>query len=874
MKPIKLVMSAFGPYKEREEVDFTRLGENGVFLIAGDTGAGKTTIFDAISFALYGEASGGSERRMAKSFRSDYAAPETPTEVELTFENQGKIYKVTRNPEYMRASKQKNGSEVKQTAGVTFECPETGEVKTRIEEVNARIIEIVGLTRDQFAQTVMIAQGDFLKILNAKSDARQKLFQKMFDTGRFENLQYRLADEKRELDDELKLSENRIVSEIARLKLEETVKAELTDLHAQLKNEEVLTKLKEASEALKAKGTEARTAYEAVSAKLTASRRQEGEARSLNQDFDSLAAWERAVTKLEAEAEARAADHEAAEKAKKTLPLQPLEKQESETEKAVYESARQFKEALGKLEKAEASLPALQDALTNAEHEEEAAKEKEVRKNVLESLLTDIEQLETDRGKLSKLLPASVSMLTALERAEADYASKRDQFFRSQAGLLAKDLKDGEPCPVCGSVHHPNLAHLSEATVTREGLEAAERAKNEADKKLKDTQTEIDIRKTRIESTEKKLAQSEVKDAASFTKREAETMIRTLQAQVRAAHDGKDRAQKALEGRKLDIEGLKATKEALADLGKQQKETYLKAKANFQNALTAAGFASTETYKAAQLSEKEIDRLENAYRKHQVDLASARTQRATLTEKLQGKERVNLQAIAERTKEYETTAQQLQRLETTCLADAQTCEESRKRLKADFDKSEKQRTEWRKINDLYNVASGRLSGQAKISFETYVQRYYFQEVVAAANQRLRTLSGGMFVLRCKEGARDKRAQAGLDLDVFDASTGKWRDVTTLSGGESFLASLSLALGLSDIVQGRSGGIRLDAMFIDEGFGSLDESALAQAVNLLQSLAEGNRLVGVISHMSELAARIDKQILVKKEPEGSSLTFRL
>ena len=168
MKPIKLVMSAFGPYKDREEVDFTKLGENGVFLIAGDTGAGKTTIFDAISFALYGEASGGNERRNAKSFRSDYAAPETPTQVELTFENQGRVYKITRNPEYMGASKQKNRDEVKKVASVTFECPETGEIKTRTEEVSARIIEIVGLTRDQFAQTVMIAQGDFLKILNAK----------------------------------------------------------------------------------------------------------------------------------------------------------------------------------------------------------------------------------------------------------------------------------------------------------------------------------------------------------------------------------------------------------------------------------------------------------------------------------------------------------------------------------------------------------------------------------------------------------------------------------------------------------------------------------------------------------------------------------
>jgi len=872
MKPIKLIMSAFGPYKDREEVDFTRLGEQGVFLIAGDTGAGKTTIFDAISFALYGEASGGNDRRIAKSFRSDYASPDTPTEVELTFENQGRVYRITRNPEYMRASKRKDAPEVKQTAGVTLECPETGEVKTRIEEVNARIIEIVGLTRDQFAQTVMIAQGDFLKILNAKSDTRQKLFQKMFDTGRYERLQEQLADDKRRLDKEMDLRNERIRTEIGRLKVEESERGEIAQLFTQLKHEEILLRLDEAVRTLREKGNETRTVREAMAKKLAEGRIRLGEAKALNQDFDSLEKVERDIRRLEEEKPAREKDRGLAERARKAEPIKPREEQEKTAREAVYESARQYKEAEEKLAAARELLPQLETALTKAAEEQEASKEKDRRQGVLTSLLDDIGQLETDRAETKKKRIDCVSLSEDLAQKEQDHAAKRDLFFRSQAGLLARELEEGKPCPVCGSLHHPAPACLSEDTVTRETLDKAEKAKAAAEKKLKDAQTDIDIRDARIRATETRLAQSEIEDAASFTKSRAEAMIRSLQAEVKAAQKNLETAQKKLQDKKLEIESWKGKLEALNVQGKQQKETYLKAKSDFEQAAEEAGFASIEEYKAALLPAREITRLESAVQKHRVDLAAAIAQQEALRAKLTGKERVDLQAIQDGLKEQETEAERLQRLETSYVTGADANEESQKNLRKTFKESAQLREEWTRVNDLFRVASGQISGQAKISFETYVQRYYFQEVVAAANIRLRTLSGGLFVLRCKEGARDKRAQAGLDLDVFDASTGKWRDVTTLSGGESFLASLSLALGLSDIVQGRSGGIRLDAMFIDEGFGSLDETALAQAVNLLQSLAEGNRLVGVISHMSELSARIDKQILVTKKQEGSTLRF--
>ncbi len=874
MRPIKLIMSAFGPYKGREEVDFSRVGENGVFLIAGDTGAGKTTIFDAISFALYGEASGGSERRESKSFRSDYADLDTPTFVELTFENQGKIYRITRNPEYKRASKQKNGSEVKQIAGVTFECPATGEVKTRIEEVNARVIEIVGLTRDQFAQTVMIAQGDFLKILNAKSEVRQKLFQKIFNTGRFEWLQKQLGAENSRLKKEMDLSDARIRSELKHLKIEEEKQSEISELYLQYKYDEILRQLDEETEIARSKSKEIHAARETLQTQLKKAHQQEGEAKQLNQEFDRLTELMNSIAKLEAERPARERDRDTAVRARKTLPIRPLENQQKAAGEAVRESARKYKEAENQLAIAEVRLPQLAEALEQAAKDNEDSKEKDHRQSILSSLLGDIEQLEKDRAAVIKKRAECVTLNLDLTKKERDYAEKRETFYHSQAGLLAQELEEGQPCPVCGSIHHPAPAILSEDSVTREALDKAEKARNDAEKKLKDAQTEVDVRQTRIESTEGRLAQSEIQDAAGFTKREAEILIRSLKEDVKAAQNKFENAQKALNDKKIEIESGKAKIEELGNQGKQQKEVYLKAKDEFQNALLQAGFLSQADYEAALLSEKEIVKLEKAYTDHQVGLSSKLSEKESLAERLRGKERADLIALRGRIREQEAETERLQRLENSYDTNAEANKESRKLLKKEFTDLKALREEYAKIDDLYRVASGQSGTQAKVSFETFVQRYYFQEVVAAANVRLRTLSGGMFTLRCKEGAKNMRSQSGLDLDVFDAATGKWRDVTTLSGGESFLASLSLALGLSDIVQSRSGGIRLDAMFIDEGFGSLDETTLAQAIGLLQSLAEGNRLVGVISHMSELSARIDKQIVVTKDREGSTLRLQV
>ena len=192
-------------------------------------------------------------------------------------------------------------------------------------------------------------------------------------------------------------------------------------------------------------------------------------------------------------------------------------------------------------------------------------------------------------------------------------------------------------------------------------------------------------------------------------------------------------------------------------------------------------------------------------------------------------------------------------------------------LKQDTDRLKQASKQAAVLKDLYQVAAGQVPGQSRITLETYVQQRYFSSVILAANRRLNVLRRGEFQLHIKKGAGSLRSQTGLDLEVLDANTGRWRDVSTLSGGESFLASLSLALGLSDVIQAQSGGIRLDAMFIDEGFGTLDEEALNDSINLLNSLTGGDRMIGVISHRQELEERIDRKILVKKGAKGSFIT---
>ena len=803
MKPIQLVLSAFGPYVERTVIDFSALGEEGLFLIAGDTGAGKTTIFDAISFALYGEASGGKEKRKSKSFHSDYVSDQTETYVELTFRHRGETWWIRRNLEYQRpAKKKKDGMETttQQAADAQMRNEDTGEEILRKEDVNRRVRELLGLTQDQFAQTVMIAQGDFLKILTASSDDRKKLFRDLFHTNLYVDLQSRLQEKNRACADEQKALEQVILSAEGKIDPEaEFAEREiLLSYCGQIQHTDALCTLlarlieqeKAAQEQARAQKKEAADQIGALIAAVT-----EGE--RVNRDFadwESKKARLAALTAGQGEIDAQRAALAAARRA-----------QQLETDEALMRrTLRDMDAQRAALSEAQAALEQAEKALPEAETR---MKEAESRGGEIHALLAQAKQMEDCLpvlGEVERLKAAldtqkrELQRLTAdSSRAQAAYTAAQNSYYLSQAGLLARELKAGQPCPVCGSTAHPCPAQITPETVTRQAL---------------------DKRKT-------------------------------------AAQSAVDAAQKQLAALEKD---LRAQTEA------------------FEQKRAAHGFEDEASYRLAKRTNADIERLDLEIRNFDEQKRTLAAQTHELEDKLSGRQKTDLTALQNRRAAALDRQAKAENAEKAMVRKLTLHESAEREIRQANAAIQKKRGKWQIIQELYTCCAGIAAGnpRAKLTFEAYVQQYYFRFVVAAANKRLTRLTDGMFTLRVMREAANRVSQSGLDLEVLDRSTGQARDVSTLSGGESFLASLALALGLSDAVQSQSGQIRMDAMFIDEGFGSLDENALRSSIDVLLELADGKRLIGIISHVQELEERIDKQIVVTKTPNGSTVRMNV
>lgn len=860
MKPVKLILSAFGPYAGETAVSFH---QKGLFLITGDTGAGKTTIFDAISFALYGEASGGNTRRSTKSFRSDYAPEGVKTFVEYFFEHKGRQYRVKRTPDTVKRDAAGKGTSRPGTA--EFEELDTGRVVTGIRNVDDAIRVIIGLDREQFSQTVMIAQGDFLKILNAKSDVRKKLFREIFNTGTYENLQIRLKEAERRCADAVDTVNTKITVLCGSAKTEgfpeNEALSEYKEKAEQLDNfANLLTKVtKKQQKALeKAEKTLSKTQADAelLSSKITA-------AQSVNSLLAALAAKEEEQKKLAdrgEEMQALSARLDEAARAAAVVAADTLltsrQTQAAREEKNVTQGEAALKELNTKAKAAKA-------ALADAEKKLADAKKAEPRIAAIQSALPVIKTLTANRQSL----PAAQSKAAAAYKKSAEcdlaYAQTKEHFYASQYSLIAAGLTEGEPCPVCGSVAHPKPAAPTAFTATKEDLESAEKAKNKAEAQLKECQTAVDTLSALIAGAEQQLKELKIDPQT-----DNEEMAAKLQTAITEAEKDYNEKDSACSGIVLAVERksaeIKAAKENLTRIKAEIRES----EKQFAAALKKQKFPNRNAYEKAGMSEKDRAAAEKELNNYRTAKAAADARVKELKAQTKGKKQTDITALS-----LQLSQIKAQRDESKAVCEKYGTAVSvnsgvlnslaeQKALK------EKATAKWAVYKELYNTVSGQKTNTVKISFETYVQQYYFKQVIAAANKRLSDLTEGMFVLRCKEEAKNMRSQVGLDLDVFDRGTNQWRDVSTLSGGESFMASMALALGLSDIAQEGSGEIRLESMFIDEGFGSLDETALQQALALLAKLADGNRLIGVISHMPELKDRIENKIVVTKKLTGS------
>lgn len=857
MKPILLVMKAFGPYGKVAEVDFSKIGEHGLFLITGDTGAGKTTIFDAISFALYGEGAGGKERRQAKSFRSDYASKEDETVVEFTFEHKGQMYKITRQPEYLRPKQRGEGFTTKPASAI-LECLDSGEVYSRLDTTNKAIIDIIGLTKDQFNQTMMIAQGDFLKILKAKSDDRKQLFQKLFNTQIYEQLQEKLKD----LNTTYQSDVDKFNRQVEMLYDQIAISSMFDVYHMDEANEFIkadLKQLKDEQRALKEeKDTILKCEKEAV-AKLT-------EAKLVNEHLRALELKKQQLSDLTSKKHIVDAYQKEIENIQKALNVSPY--------------VKNYERISNELTQLSTSIQTYNQQLEMFNFEKESLKEP------YEKCLKEYEtlpQIVSKRESLEKLEPVLVSyqkyqeQLITLRKTELKrqksmsdvqkmYLNGKTKFYEHQYGIIAADLKEGQACPVCGSTTHPNVATLSQDAITQQELEVLEKRYEDARSLYEKACSDVKKMETLIESIEKQLEDPNIN-------------ITTLQNQIFDLTNKEKTIKKSYEDMNYKVTRNNQNIEKVNGLlqAKREQQTALKnqesnALKELLSSLKENGFNTMSEFENCPKDEARMKTMENKCLEYTQKVISLNEYIETTSKQLENKEvqdleplNLNVQDLSNQRKEIDEKLSQIK-----------VKFENEKRVYEQLADLKKKKdsiySKWTLVHDLHQVISGQEKGKAKLRFETYVQRYYFKQVIAAANKRLTVLTNGMFVLRCKEDITNLRAQSGLELDVYDRSTGQWRDVSTLSGGESFMASLALALGLSDIVSSQSGQIRLDAMFIDEGFGSLDETSLSQALALLQSLSQGHRLIGIISHVAELKSCIDKKVIISKTNQGSKISI--
>ena len=922
MRPLKLTMTAFGPYSGRMELDFEALGSSGLYLITGDTGAGKTTIFDAISFALYGQASG--EYREGSMLRSRYADPATPTEVTLTFRYAGKEYTITRSPEqYLlpkRAGKGKAAEELKKyNPSVTLTYPD-GRTETKLKEVKASVQEILGLDRNQFSQVAMIAQGHFQKFLMAGTDARREILRDIFHTHFFETLQKQLYARYLEVEKLRAATSASLVQyaegilwdpnsphglQAGNARAGKISMTEIPDLLEQL--EQLLEKDQSAMAGLEQQLNQTEEALKAVQAReLKEQTRQELErklAEAEKQEAEEVLRLEGLRRDREVQQEKKPLLGEYATRITEidlSLPdyqnLSDLEKQLSEAQKAGNQAQRSRDTAARNQDSLTKEIGERKEEFRSLENAAARTQELTRQRENQDRQRTDLQKLVSgisDYRKIQKdLEDAQAAYLEAKKHSDSlknTYHELQDAFLNEQAGIMAQGLEEGRPCPVCGSLHHPAPAAKAPHAPSEEDVKKARKRYESAQKKTEDASAHAktekgkaeEKRKTLTEQIGQLLGQLEIDEAYVSAKAAVEELngsIYSLTEEIRKLGIQESR-RKQLDSLIPEKENdLTRVREALSDAEKELAaaltagDSFTRQIGELKKKLTfpSRKAAEEEKKQLQQLHKVLSDALQKAEdacidsERKKAGLSAAVTE---LKRQLSETAQVDNSGLEEEKKTLTNQKKDLQALRDTVhhRYGVNTACRDRIRDKASALSALEERWQWMKA--LHETANGKIAGKEKIMLENYILGFYFDRILARANVRLMKMSGGQYDLKRPSGEKIQ-GQKGLELNVIDHYNGTERSVKTLSGGESFKASLALALGLSDEIQ-MSTGIRLETLFVDEGFGSLDPESLNQAYTTLAGLTEGNRLVGIISHVAELKERIDKQIVVTKEKSGGS-----
>ena len=926
MKPQQLYMKAFGAFAEACRIDFEPFDKSGIYLITGETGAGKTTIFDAICYALYGTASG--DVRDPKQFRSQYAEPKQVTCVELRFSCGNQQYLVKRTPPYLRAALRGSGMVEQKAEAELWEIfPDEGPdnaakhiVCSGSQAVTDKIEELTGMDGKQFRQIVMIAQGEFRKFLLSSSVEKGKILRQLFHTQNCDRIQQILKEQLDKQRTQTKERETQMLTLLHQVTPVEPKQKEIYEARLQFSG---VAAAEELCDMLK---TTAGTLSEQAAALAKQMQLQQKAVESLLQEIEQgkqhnavleqlrQAAQEqlKSVMQLEiCEAAAKKADADAEKvpvlQEQVTLLQYSLPQYETVAVLQTEESALLQKqkaqeqacaEAKMRWEQTSTSCQQLSKALenhtdfaldcANLEHSIEKDTQQMQHIQELQKLLGEQQKAQKELQHCKQLAQQEEMRYFTEEKPAYDQTERC--FFRSMAGNLAQQLEEKKPCPVCGALEHPDPAQQTADHVTETQFQKAKEKQQEALQQLENCRKSLAQQEEHCRMLMQQLQQQlavcgmkkellpEEVQQLSLALQTAIPQNRRLLAERKAQLQAEQQKKKQLEQQQAVLPQLQAAYEGIHEQLEQLKQELAVKSAERRQCQEGLPYASLA------LAQKQLEQLQNTIRQLE------QTQQHAAQKWQQQKEHVSsLQKLAQHLQEtagdkpsYDVQAAEQMLLkkrgeknqtERQCQQFSQVAQQCMHIVGAVqklYHSWESEAKCEKDMETLYKMLTGMLKKGERISFERYVQTYYFNRVLLFANQKLYQLSNGRYQFLRRQEETAHNISAGLNLDVLDQYTGKSRSVETLSGGETFLASLALALGLSDTVQQQSGGIRLNAMFIDEGFGSLDSTALDNAVQVLQQLSDHQRTIGIISHVSELAERFDAQLQVQKSETGSHI----
>lgn len=917
MRPLKLTLVAFGPFYKETTIDFELFSKNGIYLIAGETGSGKSTIFDAISFALFGLASGSIKN--SKYLRSDFADSNTKTKVELIFEAQGKIYKIERSPKYSVLNRNGNKKDIPESASLLLP---NGEIISKTQEVNSEIIEILGIDKNQFSQIVMIAQGEFKKMLISSTEEKEKIFRKIFNTNLYKTIQEKIKldfiQSKNEFEDTKKSIRQSVLGIVAKGEFQEFIKEIKEEKrNINLENIEII------QEFLEKNIKENDKIFEKF---LNENEKEEEKKEALIKEINEKEAIEISRNKLIL--------------AKNNLQNLDIERKNIEEKFEIIkkefdkkdELAIEINDLKNNIEKFKEIEIIKKELLEKEKQQEKLKNEKEILKEKLEK---NLENFKNNKEKIKNLKDIEIKFLDIKNKIEKNkeqietiknlkkeydfYILKseeikkieenflqKDKFFKeknaladeiynsfllNQAGILAKNLKENSPCPVCGSLTHPRKASVSKEISAKEVEEKRKDATTAQGEVLKTTQilTKAKTEKNNLEKNIKKY-NFDLKNLENFekTKEEISDILKNFEDKNLIFSKEKDEINSKIKLKnelEKEIENFEILKEELQVKIEKTKEELVAKSLEIEKLRTKEkeksedfGFIDIEiANKILNEKEEKLKNIKDNFEKAQKEkeqiqekIISLNSKIKQLKETIKDEKPIDIEKLKDELEALTNKIKSANSLQNELFANIKNNKNILKTLNSSKEKFIKQEKNTQTLEHLSRLANGELTkGKAKITFENYILANYFEKIIQAANIRFQKMTSGQFML-LRNKQKGGNGKMGLDLDVFDAYTNKVRSITSLSGGELFKAALSMSLGLSDIAQQNAGSITINTMFIDEGFGSLDSESLEQTMKILMELSNKNTQIGIISHIKELKDKIYNKILVEKGQNGSTL----